>query len=105
MNRYILEGRRIIPCPDILQWGMWFEWGDRRVASDTIGESRVSTVFLGLDHSFGTGKPLLFETMIFGGPLDREQWRCSTWEEAEAQHAEALRQVVEYERKEAHDVP
>ena len=43
-------------------------------------------MFLGLDHSFGGGAPLLFETMVFGGPLDGEQERYSTWNEAEAGH-------------------
>lgn len=51
----------------------------------------VSTVFLGLDHNFGDGPPLLFETMIFGGPHADFQARCSTWSEAEKQHADALR--------------
>ncbi len=62
-----------------------------RVASDMIGKMYVSTIFLGFDHRHvGKGPPLLFETMTFdkdGKPM--EQWRCSTWEEAEAQHAEA----------------
>lgn len=42
--------------------------------------------FLGIDHNWGVGPPLLFETMVFGGWLDGEQERCSTWDEAEAQH-------------------
>ena len=50
---------------------------------------RVSTVWLGLDHSFGReGPPLIFETMLF----ERDSWseedvaRHSTLEEAEAGH-------------------
>lgn len=42
----------------------------------TIGDIYVSTVFLGLDHSFGSFgecKPVLFETMIFGGEHDQYQ--------------------------------
>lgn len=46
----------------------------------------VSTVFLGLDMSFGDGDPLLFETMVFNGPLDNEMDRYSSWVEAEAGH-------------------
>ena len=65
-----------------------------RVAETNIGDVRISTVFLGLDHSFsGDGPPVLFETMIFGGRLDEFQDRCCTWDEAEAMHAEAVRQV------------
>jgi hypothetical protein len=54
---------------------------------------RVSTVFLGLDHRFGTeGPPILFETMIFcsNKDVDGYQMRCSTWEEAERMHRVAL---------------
>lgn len=36
-----------------------------RVASTYIAMNRVSTVWLGIDHSFGAGPPLIFETMIF----------------------------------------
>lgn len=62
-----------------------------RVAETNFGRARISTVFLGIDHSFGSGgPPLLFETMIFGGRLDEFQNRCGTWDEAEAMHNEAV---------------
>lgn len=35
----------------------------------------VSTVFLALDHSWDGGPPVLYETMIFGGPLDQSYQR------------------------------
>jgi hypothetical protein len=69
---------------------------NRTVALEIIDDDvRVSTVFLGLDHSFGTGPPLLFETMVFGGPMDQEQGRCTTWEEAESLHATMVARVKE----------
>jgi hypothetical protein len=53
------------------------------VAPDVI----VSTVFLGLDHSFSAqSQPVLFETMIFGGVRDEEQLRYRTWDEAVEGH-------------------
>jgi hypothetical protein len=62
-----------------------------RVARTEINDKCfVSTVFLGLDHNWGRGEPLLFETMIFGGPLDQDQWRYSTWDEAERGHEEVM---------------
>lgn len=65
-----------------------------RVAETEIGDVRISTVFLGMDHRFrDEGPPILFETMIFGGRLDNFQDRCCTWDEAEAMHAEAVKQV------------
>jgi hypothetical protein len=65
-----------------------------RVTETFIGDIHISTVFLGLDHSFTrNGWPILFEMMIFGGSLDQFQNRCATWDEAEAMHAEAVQQV------------
>lgn len=65
-----------------------------RVGLDIIGEAEVSTVWLGMDHGWGQGPPLIFETMIFGGPHDQWQDRYSTEEAATAGHravVEALR--------------
>ncbi len=93
INKYILDGHKTIPCNDILKWTKWFEKGNRHVADECIGDMRVSTVFLGIDHSFERGKPLLFETMVFGGDLDGEQERCTTWEQAEVMHSDMVAQV------------
>jgi len=92
MNRYILKDNIPVPEPDLIKWGKWMEKADS-VAQDKVGEMLVSTVFLGLDHQFGAGEPVLFETMVFGGEYDGEQDKYSTWEEAEAGHAEILAKV------------
>jgi hypothetical protein len=88
-DKYILEGHEPVPCPDLITWGKWFQTADRHVAKTEIGDANVSTVFLGLNHQWGSGPPLLFETMIFGGPHADYQERCSTWNEAEAMHQRA----------------
>lgn len=86
-DKYILDGHTPVECDDVLTWGRWFETADRHVAQEERDGVRVSTVFLGLDHRFGgDGPPILFETMIFGGPHDEDQNRYCTWEEAEAGH-------------------
>lgn len=73
----------------LIRWAKWFEdTGKRRVAETIIDGVRISTIFLGLDYSLGPGPPLWFETMIFGEP-DYEE-RCTTWEQAEEQHARAI---------------
>lgn len=88
---YILDGKIPVPCDDIIKWGHMFESADRVVAKSDVGNGvRVSTVFLGLDHSYGEGPPLLFETMIFGGVHAGYEERCSTWDEAEKQHQIAV---------------
>jgi hypothetical protein len=72
-------------------WGGWFRTSESHLlAEDQIGEVCISTVFLGLDHQFGDGPPLLWETMIFGGEHDQYQERYSTREEALAGHQAAL---------------
>lgn len=51
----------------------------------------ISTVWIGLDHRWGDGPPLIFETMIFapdGHVLDHECRRYSTEDEAQIGHAE-----------------
>lgn len=94
-DHYILEGHKAIPC-DLMTWAQWFEkaWENLIVARTGVGEgAAVSTVFLGLDHSFSDGVPLIFETLVFGGPLDGEMERYSTWDQAEAGHAAMVHRV------------
>lgn len=66
---------------------------DKRVALTTVGEVNVSTVWLGIDYRFGDGPPLIFETMVFGGPLDQECDRYSTEEQARAGHEAMVARV------------
>ena len=86
-GKFILDDDHVaIPCDDVLEWAGWIERTDRSVAQHVIGPARISTVFLGLDHSFGIGEPKLFETAVFGGLLDGERIRTATWQEAERMH-------------------
>lgn len=91
-DHYILEGHKAVPV-DLMTWARGFERADRIVAKTDVGDSKVSTVFLGLDHSWGDGPPMIFETLVFGGPLAGEMERYSTWEEAEAGHAAMVERV------------
>lgn len=80
---------------DALEWAGWFETADRTVARTEMGDVLVSTVFLGLDHSFGKGVPILWETLVFGGKLDGEMDRYTTREAAEKGHARMVSRVKE----------
>jgi hypothetical protein len=94
MNYILNENGNPVLEQDIIAWAHWFETAARRVAHDTISDASVSTVFLGIDHSFGSGPPVLWETMVFGGPMDQEQDRCSgSREQAEAMHAKMVERV------------
>lgn len=70
------------------RWRELFETiEDRQVANTDLGPlGHVSTVWLGLDYSWGSGPPLIFETMVFGGPLDQTMDRYSTVEDAQMGH-------------------
>jgi hypothetical protein len=92
---YVLDGKTAKPVADVIEWGKHFYRDNRRVAEDDTDKGRVSTVFLGLDHAFGSGPPEIFETMVFGGDLDGEMERYSTWEQAEAGHKAMVAKLKE----------
>jgi len=60
-----------------------------------IDPYEVSTVWLGINHQFQSGPPLIFETMVFGpGPeIDGCFGRWSTELEALIGHEEIVQQV------------
>ena len=94
-DKFTLDGHEVVPCEDLMVWAAWFETADRHVAKTMVGDIRISTVFLGLDHNFREGELSLFETMIFGGEHNESMWRYSTWEQAEAGHEKAVALVKE----------
>jgi hypothetical protein len=99
VDRYILNANGDPePCGSLIEWGRWMERDGnddlRRVALDEVGAVKVSTVFLGLDHSFGGAVPVLFETIVFGGEHDGYQDRYTTRDEALTGHAKAMAMVM-----------
>lgn len=63
-----------------------------RIGDDTLirngAEIRVSTVYLyGLDHQYGDGPPVLWETMVFAHGGDVAMDRYTTFADAEQGHA------------------
>jgi hypothetical protein len=111
-NFYILdEEHRVIAVP-MLTWARWLEnFDNRRVALDTTQLFEVSTVFLGCNHGWGKGPPILFETMVFErqaeikkifGKLmpvrnDTECFRYSSWDDAVTGHQSTLRRLQKTE--------
>ena len=101
MNHYILDenGNPVIEH-DYQIWSYWMENNNRHLALDEIGDVKVSTVFLGIDHSWSRSftvklyyeyeNPILWETMIFGGERDGYQNRFCSKESALEGHAYAL---------------
>jgi hypothetical protein len=95
LGHYILNGHEPVEVEDVLEWGAWFETADRHVARDELGPGLVvSTVFLGLDHRFGDGPPILFETLVFDDYERGDGARYSTWDEAERGHREFVATIL-----------
>lgn len=110
MNYILDDNHNPVPEPDILKWAQWIETAERHVALTELGELKVSTVFLGLDHNWSDGAPILFETLVFEysedalGPTPKgyPDWiscddypmrRYATWDEAQAGHDETVELV------------
>ena len=74
----------------LAEWAVSFGRQQDKVVEQTAlpNNRRVSTVWLGLNHQYGDGPPLIFETLVFHddcNELDCE--RYTTEEEAQAGHA------------------
>ena len=102
-DRYILDANGDPqPCEGLLTGGRFMEGRDaRRVAVDMEegneaegARVRVSTVFLGLDHRWGGGPPVLWETLVFGGVLDGEMDRYTSRAAALAGHQAMCQRVM-----------
>ena len=99
---YVVEPGGVIRKASMLEASEWFEscsavpfmTGGRQADRDTVAGSVVSTVFLGLDHGHNA-VPILFETLVFGGQLDGNGERYSTYDEAVAGHAKWVNKAKE----------
>ena len=87
-GHYILDGKTPVPCDDFEAWAIWLHKNDRQVMlTRLIDGSELSTTFLGLDHAFGHGPPVLFETLrMLPGQGVELVGRYRTWAEAEVGH-------------------
>jgi len=86
---YVLDDENhVVEVFDLVTWGEFMEGGNRTVGYTEITSAiTVSTIFLGLDHRlYGDGPPILFETLVFGGPLDGQSNRYSSYDDAEVGH-------------------
>jgi hypothetical protein len=95
MDYFILdENQNIIPA-NFMDWSNFLEKRKVRIVKqEKMNDKYISTVFLGLDHSFNGQKLEIFETMVFDDAgryiyLDR----YATWKEAEEGHQKAIEWV------------
>ena len=91
MSRYF--DRQGQPMSDVFAWARLFEDRAYQVVQQTTlaDGTLVSTVWLGLNHQYGDGPPLIFETMVFpASGADRDQERYSTEADAWVGHAKMV---------------
>lgn len=117
IKHFIIRDGEVRLAP-LLVWARWSEHSERRVLTTNLGPVLVSTIFLGLDHQYGEGPPLIFETMlfhsktrVFDGPFgprryrpewtrdEQTTWRYSTMEEAKRGHRVIVERVREFHSK------
>ncbi len=67
---------------DYQKWSLWIKTADLTVARTRIDNCEVSTMFLGVNHGMTNGPPMLYETLVYGGPLHKETSHYSTKREA-----------------------
>lgn len=77
------------------RWGQLHDDVDYVQIDDThINGLQISTVWLGLDHAYGRGDPVIFETMFFGPLVNNVCVRYSTEAQARAGHEAAIRAIA-----------
>jgi len=89
---FILDDDKNLVGVEPHEWAAWFgsvlNDDKRTVGYADLGKGVcVSTIFIGVNS--------MFETRIFGGPFDGEEWRYVTWEDAKAGHEAAVRRASE----------
>ena len=98
---YILEDRQPVPirrgtfAEQACVWAEWFSAQDndqRQVAVDDFRSGatslKVATHFIG--HGMHCGQPVLFETMTFKNGIGTEVSHSQTYEQAVAEHQQAV---------------
>lgn len=98
LKHYILDERGEPVETDLYTWAAWFEDPTNRVIAHDRDESGtrdllVSTIFLGLDHGYGDGPPVLWETMVLKGKGDVYCERYTSRAEALAGHRRACQKA------------
>ena len=96
-NYYKLEGQTPIAVESFMEWSLWLMSAQTTVMINEVKNSIVSTRFVGIDLNPGScnseSKPMVFETLVMGGPLDGKRNFYPTWDEAIQGHLKIASQV------------
>ena len=90
---FILDAEhKPVQCANDEQWWLWYLKSENRQVVDTMvgSEIRISTVFTALALR---PDQMLFETHVFGGEYDGQEFHTATWNDAVQRHAEVVNMV------------
>jgi hypothetical protein len=90
--------KNVVPC-GANELELLLQDPDKRIVKqEYVDKKFISTVFLGIDHSFNKNILHVFETMVFDESGDKPRMeiyctRYATWKEAEKGHKKAVKWV------------
>ncbi len=81
---YIYDDAGQPVATDVTTMARWLTDERRRLVFDKVGKMEVSTVFLGINHQWNEGPPVLWETMVFGLRDDMDEIQLRYTSQADA---------------------
>jgi hypothetical protein len=96
MKFFVLDGQTPVQVANASDWLAWRQRNADKlqVARIKTRGALVSTLFIGFHDA-------VFETMVFGGPLDKKMLRAKTWDEALENHKAMVATVRDQAKVEA----
>lgn len=93
----ILKNNKVVIMDNAKLWKEWMlraqKTKERLIKQDVIKNVLVSTVFLGQNRNFSSGKPHWFESMIFIDEKEWERQKYTTYEEAIKGHEKMVQYI------------
>ncbi len=90
-QRYILKDNQPELCEDLEEWAVWYGSNNHQIASNSLGNTSVSTAFIGIAAGEVDGLPMLFETLV---SPSGEVRRYATYQQALEGHERIVRDLA-----------
>ncbi|WP_375469558.1 hypothetical protein [uncultured Nostoc sp.] len=97
---YKLEGKTPVAVESHIDWNLWIAratFAELTVMYNEFNDCLISTRFVGIDLNPGSwnsnSQPMVFETLVMGGPLDGKRGFYPTWDEAIQGHLKICTQI------------
>ena len=100
MAEYGILQNDVVVRVNVWTWGRWYTAKHRYIARTKVGETCISTTFLGVNYGTVDDKPTWFETLCLCGICKGTIQRYSTLEEATLGHERMVAFVKEHQMPE-----